>query len=416
MPITFDFNNSLVDYPKNFENLENYCNYLKKVLQKRDYSTPESFLILPNEKKFFNQTKKLLNIIKPDLLILIGIGGSNLGTWAVYEAIFGRYAILKDKKILFADVPDPFLLTQILDLSLNYIKNKKKVCLVFVSKSGSTLESISNFKVIYSFLKNKGKRNLEFVFISNVDIFSKEQLEKFNAHFLEIPFNVIGRYSVFSSVGLFPLTFANIKVDKLLKGADSATKDFLNKNKEDLYKTCYFISQNYKNSKNIFVNFCFSSSLDKYGQWHNQLFAESLGKNSKGATPFYSSAPADLHSLAQLYLGGPKDKFFSFLSIKEFVKDFNLDTNLGIFKDEEILKNKDIFSIYQSIHTGVKNSFKNNQIPFISLELDSLDEFNLGYLMQFDMLKTIFCSNIFEVNPFDQPHVELYKKEIKKLL
>ncbi|MFN3909886.1 MAG: hypothetical protein ACK4J0_01470 [Candidatus Anstonellaceae archaeon] len=415
MPLKFDFENSSVSYPKNFEKFDDYTNYLKEILQKKTYDCPESFILLPYEKQFLEQTKKILHSIKPDLLILIGIGGSNLGAWAVYEAVFGRYAILQNKKILFADVPDPSLLNQILFFSSLYQKQKKKVCLVFISKSGSTLESVANFKALYLHLKKKAK-NLDILFISNQNVFNPIELEKLNIYSLQIPQQVVGRYSVFSSVGLFPLLFSEVNAKKLLDGAKFAIENFLGRNKEDLYKTSYFIYNHYSSKKNIFINFCFSSSLDKYGQWHNQLLAESLSKNSKGLTPYYSSAPADLHSLAQLYFGGPKDKFFSFLSIKNFKFDFKFFQNFGIFKEEDILKNKSIFSVYNSIFNGVKNSFKNSKIPFISLELDFLDEFHIGYLMQFDMLKTIFCSKLFEVNPFNQPEVELYKKEIKKLL
>ncbi|MCX8163476.1 MAG: hypothetical protein N3D10_02880 [Candidatus Micrarchaeota archaeon] len=415
MAVEFDFDHTLLHSKKiSLKELQNYRQVLLSILKNNNFSSPDSFILLPFKRELLVKIKKLNKELKPDLTIVVGIGGSNLGAWAVYSSIYGRYAELEEKKIFFADCPEPFLVQKILNLSFEFIKKKRKVCLVFVSKTGTTLESVTNFKILYSFLK-KYSRYLSVVFISSPLAFDEKKLKELNFHFLEIPPSIVGRYSVFSAAALFPLSSAQIDIDSLLEGAKAATIELLEKNPSTLFNYSKFIYSHYP-SRNIFVNFLFSTSLEKYGMWHNQLFAESLSKNFKGLSPISSIGPTDLHSLAQLYFGGPKDKIFSLLSIKKFDYDEVFSKSLGLFKDEEIFNSKSISHIYSSIFRGVKEAFIKNKLPFVAIELDQLDEYHLGYLMQFDMLKIIFSAKLFKVNPFDQPAVEFYKKEVKKFL
>jgi glucose-6-phosphate isomerase len=155
--------------------------------------------------------------------------------------------------------------------------------------------------------------------------------------------------------------------------------------------------------------------------WHSQLLAESLGKNGFGFSPYPSIGSIDLHSLAQLYYDGPKDKIFSLISINNYPKNLKSDFESSLFSKSfpssfNFLKNNNIKTINQKIFLGVKNSFIKQNLPFIHIQLERLDEYHLGYLMQYDMLKTIFLAKLFNINPFDQPAVELYKTEIKKIL
>ncbi|MEM3361731.1 MAG: hypothetical protein QXV83_04160 [Candidatus Anstonellaceae archaeon] len=416
MSIKFDFQYSKISNNFQSSSLTKYKNYLLKILKnkKNFFDKKESFLCLPFYKKTISQCKKLDKLLNPDLMIVIGIGGSNLGAWCVYNSIYGRYAELLEKKILFADSPEPLLIKKILDICSTYIKEKKKICLVFISKSGTTLESVANFKILYSFLKSSSP-HIDIVFISSSSHFDRRKLKQLNFHFLKIPQAVVGRYSVFSVAGVFPLVYCGIDVESLFSGAQKATLNILQKEPQILYNWANFIYSNYP-AKNIFVSFLFSSSLEKYGMWHNQLFAESLSKNLKGLTPIFSIGPMDLHSMAQLYFGGPKDKIFSLLSIKRFDYDEVFSSQPAIFSQEDIFTSKPLSHVYNSIFRGVKQAFISAKLPFVSIELEKLDEFHLGYLMQCDMLKTIFCAKLAGVNAFDQPAVELYKSEVKKFL
>jgi glucose-6-phosphate isomerase len=266
MVVLFDFNNSKINnLDKNkLVVLENYSDFLNNFIKNKDYSSEHSFLLLPFEQKFLKESQDLIKKSNPSLVVVVGIGGSNLGAWAVAQALKGRYFdLLEKKKLLFADCSDPILLNQILLISSEYLKNNKKVLFLLISKSFSTLESISNFSFLYNYLKkNLKNKKLQIGFLCNESIINKNKdfFEKF--FYLPIPDKVVGRYSVFSNVGLAPLSFINIDIKKLLAGAKDCTLELLNNKKDVLFNSVMFLYNNYP-TKKIFVNFCFSPSLEK---------------------------------------------------------------------------------------------------------------------------------------------------------
>ena len=417
MPLKLDFENSLLDFylvDKAFQENKDYFEMLKSKIGK-ECTDEYCFLNIPSQKRFLKECSKLNEELDNDILIVIGIGGSSLGAKAAYQAVAGRYAnILEKKKILFADASDPVLLNKILKLANLYQKNKKRITIAFISKTSATLESIINFNFLYNNFKNK--KAIDFVFICN-ETLEKNFTNFKDVKFLAIPTKLVGRYSVFSSVGLFALSFSTLDVKKFLEGAAAANQYILNqKSQREIFSYAYFLYSNYPQKK-IFVNFSFSSSFVEYNNWLAQLIAESISKNGIGLTPYPSIGPNDLHSLAQLYLDGPKDKIFNFLSIENF------DEKQASFKfkptnilDDSILNKKNFGFVYNALVDGVKNAFKNSGLAFISSKIEKLNEFEVGYLMQFNMINTVLVAKLFNVNPFDQPAVENYKREVKNLL
>ena len=248
--------------------------------------------------------------------------------------------------------------------------------------------------------------------------------EKEGYELLEIPEKVGGRYSVFSSAGLFPLAVIGIDIDQLLDGARKMRELCLSK---DIFTnpaalSALIIYNNYKKQKTIHNTFLFSNDLESIGKWYRQLTAESLGKEkdlqgksvTNGITPIISIGTTDLHSMVQLYLGGPNDKITTFVIVNEFKNHIEI-------KDNEIcilpnLKNKDMGSIMNAIIQGVEKTYLNRQLPYVEIILPKKIEYCIGQLLQMKMMEMMFLGHLMNINPFDQPNVEEYKIETKKYL
>ncbi len=371
----------------------------KEILNK-GYNDEKSFVNLVSDKDLLNNVYKIAHKYKNfNSIIVVGIGGSNLGTIAILEAIKGKYYNEFSKtKIYFADTTDPDNLNSIIKLA------KGKVLLNIVTKSGTTTETIANFEALFKKFKNivittdKG---------SKLWFFAKEK----NFDLLEIPHNIGGRYSVFSNVSLFPLILTGINVRKLLNGALVMRNKCLNSNNPA------FVSASlvYLSNKKILDNWYFSNDLESLGKWYRQLMAESIGKNKKGITPIISIGSTDLHSMFQLNLDGPKDKFTCFLSLKKFNSDF-IVSNFTENKLVEKINNKSLSKIMNAILNGVKITYMKNKLPYVEIILDKKDEYNIGKYMMFKMIEIVYLASLFNVNAFDQPRVEEYKEETRKLL
>lgn len=338
-------------------------------------------------------------------ILVIGIGGSNLGARAVYSAL--RSAA---KRIIFADTVDPFEIREIIKEINNLYQAGRKAVFVLISKSGETTESIVNYGVLVNEFKklDSGWRTRTVVITdkdSKLDFYAQKQGFKI----LIVPKAVGGRYSVFTAVGFFPLALAGINIEKLLAGAKSAAK-----NRALLSAAAIYL--NYKKNKNIHNVFIFSERLKAFGEWYRQLIAESLGKGGKGITPIISMGPADLHSMAQLYFDGPQDKLTTFISIKNQSADFKVSKADNLEELVSGIGGKSLKEIMESILEGVKLAYRKKRMPFLEIEFENLSEESLGALMAEKMMETIYLAKLLKVDAFDQPAVELYKKEVRKIL
>ena len=360
---------------------------LKLLLQKKDA------VILSLSKNYNNSfdKKDIKRYRKSSNFRIIGMGGSTLGSQAIYD--FLNHKIKKN-------------FTFINNLDANKKKQKeKKYTNIIVSKSGNTVETIANSNIL---IKKKEKN---FFITENKNSYLFQLAHKLKAEIIHHNNFIGGRYSVLSEVGMLPaelmgLNSNNFKqLNNIIKN-----KKFLNSLISNVSTTLYYINKKKFNS--IIINY--DKKSKNLFSWYQQLIAESLGKKSKGLLPIISSMPKDNHSVMQLYLDGFKNNFFTFFYVKE-KNSLKID-NKKILPAQKFLKNKDIDKIIFAQKKATENVFKHKNIPFRSFEIDNRDEKTLGELFCFFILETILIGKLLKLNPYDQPAVELIKKETKKIL
>ena len=333
-------------------------------------------------------------------IAIIGMGGSILGSQAIFKFLENKIK----KNLFFFDNID-------YEKALNFKKkiDKKSVLFIIISKSGSTIETISNFFFINKIKKDQ--KNL--ILISekkNNALF--EISKKFNLFYVEHKHFIGGRYSVLSEVGILPAYLMGINIFSLRKNLKdfflSMKRTFL---KESSVKIANIIYLN-KLKSLIFLNY--SPRLEKFLYWCQQLLAESLGKKGKGLMPIISLAPKDHHSVLQLYLDGPKDKLFHIFSLVENTK--KKIKIKKVTKHTNYLHNKDLFEIRNAQKEALIKTLKKNKIPFRELKIKKCDEETLGQLFSYFILEISIVGKILGINPFDQPAVEQVKKFTKIIL
>ena len=356
--------------------------------------------VLNYEYKFNFINKKLSKFKKFKSIAIIGMGGSILGT----EAIFSFLKRKLNKKVFFFNNLDERKL-----ISFKKKENLSKILFIIISKSGNTIETLSN--AFFLDIINKNSKNV--IIISenkNNTLFSLAK--RFNLEFIEHNSFVGGRYSVLSEVGIIPTYLTGLNTLKLRSKINS----YLNKNsknplKENAIKLAASINSKKINNM-IFLNYC--PELEKFLFWCQQLIAESLGKNNKGFLPVISNVPKDHHSLLQLYLDGPKDKIFNIFSLENSLKN-----KIFIKKGKKLssfLNNKKLSSIKNAQKKALIKTFNENKIPFREFKIKSLNEEELGKLFSYFMLETVAIAKLTGINPYNQPAVEQVKIFTKKIL
>jgi glucose-6-phosphate isomerase len=321
---------------------------------------------------------------------VIGMGGSSLGTQTIYD--FLKHKI--KKKFVFSD-----------NLQVNLNKDKKKYTNLIVSKSGNTIETIVNANI---FIKKKDRN----IFITeNKNSYLLNLAKKLKSDIIHHNNYIGGRYSVLSEVGMLPAELMGLKasnfrqLNNLIKN-----KRFINSLISNVSSTLYFIKKKKFNS--VIINY--DEKSKNLFNWYQQLIAESLGKKKKGLLPIISNMPKDNHSTMQLYLDGFKNNFFTFFYVNE--KNSEKIKNNTILSSQYYLKNKNLSQVTLAQKKATENVFKNQNIPFRSFEINKRDEKTLGELFCFFILETILIGKSMNLNPYDQPAVELIKVETKKLL
>jgi glucose-6-phosphate isomerase len=340
----------------------------------------------------YSYSKKIISKLqKYTYLKIIGMGGSTLGTQAIHD--FLKHKIKKN--FFFID-----------NLQSKFIKYPKKnyVNLV-VSKSGNTLETISNSNIII-----KKKHNTYFI-TENKDSYLSSIAQKLKSEIIHHNNFIGGRYSILSEVGMLPAELMGLNKNKF-KQLNNLIKNkkFIQLLTSNVSNTLHFIKQKKFNS--IILNY--DEKSKNLFNWYQQLQAESLGKKGVGILPIISTMPKDNHSLMQLYLDGPRNNFFTFFFIKEKNSDYII--NEKILSSHRYLKNKNLNQIMLAQKKATETVFFKKNIPFRSFEINSRDEKTLGELFCFFILETILIGRALNVNPYDQPSVELIKKETKKFL
>ncbi|MFQ5492976.1 MAG: hypothetical protein ACE5DX_02330 [Candidatus Dojkabacteria bacterium] len=415
------------------ERLRPYRDHLAEVVENNDLTVPEASINLPGRIETLEEIEEMAAKVGTKSLryvLVIGIGGSNLGAQAIYNAIYGKeYNFLEHQQteLLFLDTVSPTRLKNILDLLRDEIKDPRELLVNVVSKSGSTNETIANFKIVLQQLQELFPNIQDrFVFTTDkgTDLWNTAQKE--GAHILEHPQHVGGRYSVLSVVGLFPLYLAGVDTKALLEGASSMVENSID---EDFSNSLSRLSAGIiyihaKRGIRINNSFFFNPELESVGKWYRQLMGESIGKQydvdgtevNSGITPIVSIGSTDLHSMAQLYYGGPHDKLTNIVFARHPEGEFPIpdsDTYSGLV---ESLKGKSAGELMDAIIGGVKKAYENNGLPYVEVELPGINERSIGSYMQMKMVEMMYLAKLMNLNAFDQPSVEDYKLETKKLL
>ncbi len=364
----------------------------------KDLSSSNNIFTFFNKKINHNlKFKDITKFKKLETVVIIGMGGSSLGSEAVYEYLKHK---IKKEFIFLNNI-------NTLDIEKIKRKNLNKILFLIISKSGNTIETISNLLALRIIRKNS----------KNILIISEKGnnklyllSKKYNIHFIEHKKFIGGRFSVLSEVGLVPSVLMGINTKALREDIMNPfnNKTFLKTSSINL--ACLLNNKRFNNI--IFLNYI--PKLNKFLFWLQQLIAESLGKKGKGFLPTISSAPKDHHSMLQLYLDGQKDKVFYIFSLaREKKKEKRIKTKDKILK---FLKDKTLDQIKEAQKNAFIKSLKKKSIPFREFEIKKINEQSLGELFSYFILETIIIGKITNVNPFDQPAVEKVKLDTKKLL
>tara|TARA_Y100000996_G_scaffold315368_1_gene251560 strand:+ start:619 stop:1773 length:1155 start_codon:yes stop_codon:yes gene_type:complete len=375
---------------KNFHN-KNIKIPLKKKLKEILSEKNQILESLSKNYKYNFNKRKLSRYRKFKNVRIIGMGGSTLGTQAIYD--FLNYKI--KKKFYFLDNIN----------TSKYKKKEKKYLNLIVSKSGNTIETIFNANIFI-------KKNDENIFITeNKKTYLFDLAQKLKSEIIHHNNFIGGRYSVLSEVGMLPAELMGLKTNDF-KQYNNLIKNkfFLNTLITNVQSTLNYIKNKKYNS--IIINYDKNSQNLFY--WYQQLIAESLGKNSKGLLPIVSLMPKDNHSVMQLYLDGFKNNFYTIFYVNE-KKSLKVN-NKTILNSGKFLKNQDLDKIIYAQKRATENIFLKKNIPFRSIEIYKRNETTLGELFCFFVLETILIAKVLNLNPYDQPAVELIKKETKKLL
>ena len=344
-----------------------------------------------NYKSSYNK-KIILKFKKFSNIRIIGMGGSILGTESIFYFLKNR---IKKNLFFFNN----------LQSKMDTGSSKKKYLNIIVSKSGNTLETISNSNII---IKNQDKN----IFITeNKNNYLHLLAQKLKTEIVHHNNFIGGRYSVLSEVGMLPAELMGLNSTKF-KQLNNLIKNkkFIDALVINVNNSLYFLKKKKFNS--IILNY--DESSESLFRWYQQLMAESLGKKGNGILPTISLMPKDNHSVMQLYLDGPKNNFFTFFHVSN--KNSDKIINNKILASHSHLKNKSLSEIIISQKLATEKVFLNKKIPFRSFEIINRNENALGELFCFFILETILIGRALKINPYDQPAVELIKKETKKIL
>ena len=376
----------------------NYHKYLNKIVDNLD-APNNPFNSFSNQFKYNFNKQDLRNFTKFKTVVIIGMGGSILGAEAIYHFLKEK---IKKNFFFFNNI-------DIENLKLLKKKNLTKILFIIISKSGDTIETLSN-----TFNLNILKKNAKNIIIisekKNNQLYAYSK--KLNLYHVEHKDYIGGRFSVLSEVGMLPAYLMGLDIKKIKKNILSCLKI---KNKIFLKESSIKMSNLFKRKiyKNI-IFFNYVPKLNKFLYWNQQLIAESLGKKNKGFLPLISQAPKDHHSLLQLYLDGPKDKIFYIFSAEN--QNEEKIKIKGLNKKLSFLNNKSLSSIKNAQRKAFIQVLKSKNVPYREFKIFNNDEETLGELFSYFMFETALIGNLSNINPFNQPAVEQVKKKTKQLL
>lgn len=389
----------------------------------KGYDDPRASINLPFDAEMHNQVCGLaMGYADVELIVVVGIGGSNLGTMAVHSAVMGEYQ-RRGKRALYADTVDPKKIQEIAAIIVEHQEARKRTLIIGISKSGGTTETIANFEILVEAHTRAGGRPRDVVVISGEGSQFWRIAERSGYATLPIPAAVGGRYSVFSPVGLFPLTVIGVDTAALLDGARVMRDRCLQDVDQNPAAQSAILLKYHSASRNIMDLFLFAPALEHVGKWYRQLMGESIGKEHdrsgkvvwNGPTPTVSIGSTDLHSMAQLYLGGPQDKYTTFVTVQP-LEEPRIPSHDEYEHLVPHIQGRPLGELMEAIVHGTQAAFRNGARPYSTITLPNTGEVTIGALLQFKMMEMLYLGALMNVNPFDQPAVEQYKVETKRLL
>ncbi|MBI2472602.1 MAG: glucose-6-phosphate isomerase [Planctomycetes bacterium] len=433
--IHFDFNNMMADTigpehgitEQELKNLAPIASRYVNDLKEERAGGKLQFQDLPYQKNITDEIIKTANSLKGKFknLVVVGIGGSALGNIATHTALSHPFHnILTDRerkgfpRVFVLDNIDPDRFSGLID-----IVKPEETLFNFITKSGTTVETMAQFLIIVKRLRDRLGKDYKGHIITTTDsekgtlreITRREGFQSF-----VIPAGVGGRYSVLTPVGLFSASMSGVDIVALLDGAafmDEVCKsDNIWKNPALMGAVLYFLSHT-KKGKNILVMMPYSNALSGVADWFCQLWAESLGKKFSlnkevvhaGSTPVRAIGVVDQHSQLQLYMEGPYDKVITFLAIKQFGKEVSIVSGNDVESDLAYLKGHSLNNVMNAEFEGTRLALTEERRPNCTLVLDELSAFTLGQLFYLLELQTAYAGKFYNVDAFDQPGVEAGK-------
>jgi len=429
MGIKFDYSNGFIEGYE-LDNLKEFVTISHNKLEEKTGAGSEylGWMNLPVafDKNEFQRIKIAANKIKEssDILLIIGIGGSYLGARAAIEALTHNFYnnLSKNKR----DTPEVYFVGN--NISSTYlcdileIIEGKDVSINVISKSGTTLEPAIAFRIFKEYIENKyGKDNAKDRIFVTTDkergalkgLANDEGYETF-----VIPDDVGGRYSVLTAVGLLPIAVAGLDVDKLMEGALSGYNDYSNPDLESNPCYQYAVIRNilYKKGKEIEILVNYEPALQYLLEWWKQLYGESEGKDGKGIYPASANFTTDLHSMGQLIQDGRRNIFETVINVEKPKKNLVFKENEDNLDGLNFLKDKNIDFINKKAYEGTLMAHIDGNVPNLIITIPQLDEYYFGKLIYFFEKACALSGYLLGVNPFNQPGVEQYKKNMFSLL
>ncbi|MTI71289.1 MAG: glucose-6-phosphate isomerase [Firmicutes bacterium] len=381
---------------------------------------------LEYDKEEFKRIKKISEKIRnnSDVFIVIGIGGSYLGARAAIEALTHSFSnnLTKEKR----NAPEIYFVGnnisgQYLSELLDVIENKD-ISINVISKSGTTTEPAIAFRVLRKYIEDKyGKEEAKERIYATTDKERgalKELADNEGYESFVIPDDIGGRYSIFTPVGMLPIAVSGLDIDKMFEGAKDGVKEYNNQNLDENYCYQYAAIRNilYKRGKEIEVLVNYEPSLSYLSEWWKQLYGESEGKDLRGIFPASVNFSTDLHSMGQYLQDGKRHLFETVINIETPKKDITIKEDSQNLDGLNYLKDKTMDFVNKKAFEGTLLAHVDGDVPNLILNIPKLDEFYFGKLIYFFEKACGISGYLLGVNPFDQPGVEAYKKNMFALL
>jgi len=351
-----------------------------------------------------------------EVLVVIGIGGSYLGAKAVIEALKPYFKKQQTEIIFCGNTLSSSYTKELLD----YLENKS-FCINVISKSGTTTEPAIAFRLCKELLEKKYGKDAQKRIFATTDakkgaLRTLSEIEGYET--FVVPDDIGGRYSWFTAVGLLPIACAGINIDELMQGAKDAHNELINDPTIINPAIKYALTRHilYEKSKKIEVLVSYEPKLKYISEWWKQLFGESEGKDHKGIFPASLVYSTDLHSMGQYIQDGERIMFETILHIENPSSDITLGTEKTDLDGLNYLSGKTLDSVNKQAELGTILAHVDGMVPNIVLNIEKIDEYNIGYLLYFFMFSCGICCYMTGVNPFNQPGVESYKKNMFALL